>query len=86
MKTDHDFLLELYGFLNKRRCITMEDASLNDMVQRYQNPPLTALNRVAMQMTVNEYNELGQLMKDIEAHLNAPAADMPIEATIYDEG
>lgn len=69
MKTDREFLVELFAFLAKRHCITMEDASLTDMVQRYQNPPLTALNRVAMQMTTSEYNALGQLMKDIEAHL-----------------
>jgi hypothetical protein len=69
--TDRQLLERLFTAIAGKTCITMEDASLTDMVMRYQNPPLTALNRVAMQMTVREYNALGELMKEIDAHLKA---------------
>lgn len=85
--TDRELLVKLFSTISQLHCITMEDASLTDMVMRYKNPPLTALNRVAMQMTMAQYNALGELMKDIDEHLKGEIApDMPIEAAIYDEG
>ncbi len=71
MTTDRDLLTELFTFLQSHNYITMDDKSLTDMVQRYQNPPLTALNRVAMQMTTWDYNALGELMTKVDAHLKA---------------
>lgn len=67
--SDHELLVQLAGFLAKRNFITMDDESLADMVKRYQNPPLTGHNRVAMQMTVNEYNALAALLTRIDEHL-----------------
>jgi hypothetical protein len=67
--SDHELLVQLAGFLAQRNFITMDDASLSDMVKRYQNPPLTGHNRVAMQMTVNEYNNLAALLTKIENYL-----------------
>lgn len=69
--TDRELLIKLFAMIAGKHCITMEDDSLADMVMRYQNPPLTALNRVAMQMTMQEYNALGELMKEIDKHLKA---------------
>lgn len=67
--SDRELLIQLAYFLTKRTFITMDDANLTDLVQRYQHPPLTAHNRVAMQMTVNEYNALAALLTTIESHL-----------------
>lgn len=67
--TDREALLALYAFLTTKRYVTMDGDSLHDMVTRYQNPPLTALNTVAMQMTTKEYNALAELMKEVSKHL-----------------
>lgn len=85
--SDRELLTQLFALLSKRTCITMDDVSLTDMVKRYQNPPLTALNRVALQLTVPEYNELSRLMHIIGAHLNPPPlSDLTDAAARYDEG
>lgn len=67
--SDRALLEQLFGFLSGRTFITMDMESLSDMVKRYQNPPLTRLNRIAMQMTVSEYEALGGLMRTISDHL-----------------
>ena len=78
MSTDRELLIQLAGLLAKRNFITMDDDSLTDMVQRYKNPPLTAYNRVAMQLTVNEYNALATLLNKIEEHLKATERRQPM--------
>lgn len=72
--TDRELLTALHTFIRRRSFITMENASLTDMVQRYKNPPLTALNRVAMQMTAQEFNALNDLMQAIDDQLKAEEA------------
>lgn len=67
--TEREALEKLYAFLTTKRYVTMDDDSLHDMVLRYKSPPLSALNRVAMQMTTSEYNALAQLMKDVQGML-----------------
>lgn len=73
--TDHELLLALYTFMKNRTFIGGDEASVKDMVQRYKQPPLTMLNRVAMQMTVNDYNLLVAIMQRIQGHLE------PVEET-----
>lgn len=67
--SDRQLLEKLLNFMQGRNYITMEGDALTDMVKRYQNPPLTALNRVAMQMTAREYEVLSKLLTKIRAHL-----------------
>ena len=75
--TDRELLQQLFKFMSGRTYITMDDVSLSDMVKRYKHPPLTALNRVAMQMTARDYEALDKLMAQISVHLkeSAHAAD-----------
>lgn len=70
--TDRELLIELYGFLSKRNYITADKVSVTDMTQRYQNPPMTLLNRAAMQMTLSEYAALGKLLKRVGERLKEP--------------
>ncbi len=67
--SDRQLLEKLFKFMQGRNFITMDSKSLTDMVKRYQNPPLTALNRVAMQMTAREYEDLSKLLTKIREHL-----------------
>lgn len=67
--TDRELLVQLFAALRARNFITMDDADLSDLVKRYKYPPLTAHNRVAMQMTVNEYNALAGLLTKIDEYL-----------------
>lgn len=67
--TDRELLEQLATFLRGRNFITGDAASIKDMVQRYQQPPLTMLNRVGMQMTLTDYRQLGVLLETISNHL-----------------
>lgn len=67
--TDREALEQLYAFMSGRTYIAGDKESIMDMVQRYKQPPLSMRNQIAMQMTANDYNRLGELMKRIEAHL-----------------
>jgi len=78
MISDRELLEALYAFLLKQNYVLGDTTGIKDMVLRYQQPPLTMLHRVAMRMSVNDYNTLAQLMKDIEAHLK------PAEETAHD--
>lgn len=69
---DHELLTRLYEFLHVRTFITADVESVVDMTQRYKNPPMTRLNRAAMQMTMKEYNRLMELLKEIKEHLEQP--------------
>lgn len=67
--TDRELLEQLFGFLKQRSFVIGDEASTRDMVQRYQRPPVTMLHRVAMQMTTQDYNNLGTLLNRIDDHL-----------------
>jgi hypothetical protein len=69
---DRELLAEIYEFLRHRNYITVDKKSVVDMVQRYQNPPLTLLNRAAMQMTLSEYAAFSKLLKRIGEQLKEP--------------
>lgn len=67
--TDRELLVQLFGFLFKRNFILGDPDAVRDMVQRYKQPPVTMLNRVAMQLTEQEYRNLDALLKKINRHL-----------------
>lgn len=69
MMTDRELLVAIFEFMKNRTFIGGDEASVKDMVKRYQQPPLTMLNRVAMQLTVNDYNLLVAILQRIQAHL-----------------
>lgn len=77
--TDRELLEKLFTFMAQRSYIVGDETSTRDMVLRYKQPPLTMLNQVAMQMTINDYNALGKLLDQIDAHLN------PKEETVEPE-
>lgn len=68
--TDRELLEKVFRFLAKRNYVALDDASIVDMVTRYQNPPLTRLHRICMQMTVNDYKELETLLEQIKEQFN----------------
>ena len=80
--SERELLEQLAAFLRGRNFIQGDPASIKDMVQRYQQPPLTMHNRVAMQMTVAEYRQLGTLLETISQHLKEdtvePAQPEPV--------
>lgn len=74
MPSDRELLERLFNLLVRRNFIIGDEASTRDMVKRYQRPPVTMHNRVAMQMTIPEYKALGDLLAEIDKHLNPAAA------------
>lgn len=77
--TDRELLYQLFMMLTKRNFVIGDEASTRDMVKRYQQPPVTMYHRVAMQMTIAEYNELSVLLEKILEHFNPYAATEPTE-------
>ena len=61
-----DLLYELHEFMRERSYIVGDAESIKDMVNRYANPPLTMYRRVAMQMTIDEYKRLNELLERID--------------------
>lgn len=71
MKTDRELLVELFDFLKNRSFIMGDKEGVRDMALRYKQPPLTMYYRIAMKMTIDDYNQLAALMNRIDEHLNA---------------
>jgi len=68
--TDRELLEEIFNFMVKRNYIMGDEISVRDMVTRYQQPPLTLLHMVVMQMTVEDYATLDDLLRRIVEHFN----------------
>lgn len=77
--TDRELLEKLFNLLVRRNFVAGDEASIRDMVKRYQQPPLTLYHRVAMQLTTAEYKELGDLLEDIVEHFNPSELVEPVE-------
>lgn len=69
MTTDRQLLERLFAFLRDRNFIAGDEASTRDMVLRYAQPPLTLHHRVAMQLTIADYQALTALATEIDAYL-----------------
>lgn len=67
--SDRELLQRLFDMLRQRNFILGDEASVRDMVQRYRQPPVTLHQRVAMQLTVAEYQALAALLSEINQHL-----------------
>lgn len=76
---DRELLEKLFAFLAQRNFILGEEQTVRDMVLRYKQPPMTMLNRVAMQMTINDYKELGKLLEQIDGHLHPQPQEETVE-------
>jgi len=68
--TERDMLEKLYQFLCARNYVFGDEQGVKDMVLRYKQPPLTMHHRIAMQMTVQDYNDLSEMLKKILEHFN----------------
>jgi hypothetical protein len=75
-------LKKLFDFMVGRNFIAGDVASVKDMVKRYKQPPLTMHNRIAMQMTVNEYDALFPLLTEIQQYLYPVVYSKPVEETV----
>lgn len=80
--TDRVLLERLFNLLVRRNFIVGDETSVRDMVKRYQQPPLTMHHRVAMQMTIDEYKLLGDLLEEIVEHFNPANSAEPGENKI----
>ena len=67
--TDRELLERLFRLLVNRDYVAGDPDSIMDMVNRYQRPPLTMHYRIAMQMTVNDYKRLADVLETISKHL-----------------
>lgn len=83
-KSPERLLLEkLYPFLIGRNFVQGMPDMLRDMVVRYKQPPLTMHYRVAMQMTVNEYEYFFGLITELHEYMMGQTPiEKPIEVTI----
>lgn len=84
MLTDRELLERLFNLLVRRNFIVGDETSVRDMVKRYQQPPLTMYHRVAMQMTIDEYKVLGDLLEEIVEHFNPTDSVEPAEREIVE--
>jgi hypothetical protein len=70
MNRDRELLEKLYGFMLGKNFVSIPDTkALRDMVTRYKQPPLTMHYRVAMQMTVNDYDQIFAILTEIHEYL-----------------
>lgn len=67
--TDREALEALFIFMANRTFVSGTPEVVRDMVKRYEQPPLTLHNRVAMQMTKAEYDSVSLLLTRIMHHL-----------------
>jgi len=68
--TDRELLEKLYHFICARNFVFGDEHGVKDMVFRYKQPPLTMHHRIAMQMTVQDYNDLSEMLKQILEHFS----------------
>lgn len=80
--TEREMLQKLFDFMVARNYVGGDVDSVRDMVKRYKQPPLTMHYRVAMQMTVNEYDALFPLLTEIQQYLYPATYTKPDEATV----
>ena len=69
MPTDRELLERLFALMQGRSFIVGDEATIKAMVRSMKNPPMTMYHRVAMQLTVNDYRQLANVLTDIEHHL-----------------
>lgn len=70
--TDREALEALFKFMANRTFVSGTPEVVRDMVKRYEQPPMTMHNRVAMQMTKAEYDSVSLLLTRIMYHLKPP--------------
>lgn len=75
MTYERELLERLAASLNQRTFIEGDAKSIADMFARYGNPPLTMHNRVAMRMSVPEYQQFQALMRRVNGYLE-PVEDV----------
>lgn len=56
----------LCNFISKRQIVQGDEDSIKDMVVRYKFPPFTLIYPVVMRMTLQDTNELNEILK--QAH------------------
>ncbi len=54
------------NFVAKKQIVISDNKSILDMTRRYQNPPFTMAFPACMRMTIQDTNELNEILK--EAH------------------
>jgi len=74
--TERDMLALICHFLANKQFVTGDEASIKDMVTRYKFPPFTMAYPAVMRMTIQDLNQLNELLKQAEQVL-ASNADTP---------
>lgn len=69
--TERELLAVLCHFLQTKQYVQGDEGSIKDMVVRYKFPPFTVAFPVVMRLTVQQYNELNELLKQAHALLSA---------------
>lgn len=77
--TERDLLALICHFITTKQVVVGDEASIKDMVVRYKFPPFTTAYPVVMRMTMQELNQLNELLKEAEKVLeaNAPMENAP---------
>lgn len=66
MSKERKLLAELVAFLADKPLITSDVASIQDMFERYANPPFTMHFRAAMRMTITDTTRLQTLLRQAQ--------------------
>jgi hypothetical protein len=66
---ERDLLAILCHFLSTKQYVQGEPDSIKDMVARYQSPPFSIAFPIVMRLTVQQYNQLNELLKQAYALL-----------------
>lgn len=68
---ERDLLALLCHFLSTKQYVQGEPDSIRDMVVRYTAPPFTIAFPIVMRLTVQQYNQLNELLKQAHALLES---------------
>lgn len=84
MSKERKLLAELIAFLADKPLITSDVASIQDMFERYANPPFTMHYRAAMRLTITDTTRLQTLLRQARELLTtenviSPENDMELE-------
>lgn len=67
--TERDMLAILCHFLSTKQYVQGDERSIKDMVARYQSPPFSIAFPIVMRLSVQQYNQLNDMLKEAHALL-----------------
>lgn len=81
--TERDLLILLCHFINTKQVVMGDEDSIKDMVVRYQSPPFTIAYPACLRMTIQDTQELNELLKKAHEFLTS-TAETPLSMPVVE--